>query len=57
MKSPLGSTRGRTRRMVTVEVEAADLGRRDDVVHARVDDDFFGGEHAAGRRREAERRR
>ncbi len=35
-------------RMIAVEVEPADLGRRDDVVHARVDDHFLGGKDASG---------
>ena len=41
------------RGVVAVEVEAADLGRRHDVVDARVDDHLLGPEHARGSRRRA----
>ena len=41
--------------MVTVEVETTDVGRRDDLVDARVDDHLLRSEHPVTRRHEAER--
>ena len=44
---------GAHRGVVAVEVETADVGRRRDLVHLRVDDDLLRAEHAPARRRRA----
>ncbi len=46
---------GAHRGMVAVEVETADVGRGNDLVHLRVHDDLFRTEHAPARGHEAER--